>query len=63
VSSGQFRDEAHILIRFFRAQLVIDMRDRQYDPQLASQLEQKRKQSDRIRPTRNRRPHAVSRVN
>ena len=59
----QLRDKARILVRFFSAQLVIDMRDRQHNPQLGPQLQQQAKQRHRVRPTRNRRRHAVARPN
>jgi len=41
--------------------LVIDMRDRQHDPQLIAQLEQQTEQSHGIRPARNGRGYAISR--
>ena len=46
----QLRDETLITVRLFSAQLVINMRDRQYDPQLCAQLQQQAKQCHRIRP-------------
>ena len=59
----QFRDKPLVLVRLFSAQLVIDMRNRQDDPQLGPQLQQQAKQRHGIRPARNRRRQAVPRPN
>jgi len=57
----QLRDKALVAIRFFTAQLVIDVRHREHNPQLAVQFEQQAKQSDRIRSAGDSHGHAISR--
>jgi len=45
----QLCDKLFVLIRLFAAQLVVDMRNREHNPQLGPQLQQQAKQSHGIR--------------
>lgn len=55
----QPRHEFLIAVRLHPAQPVIEMNNRQDDPQLPPQLQQHPQERDRINPSRNRHTHAV----
>lgn len=56
----QARNKLLIAVRFRPTQLVIEMNNRHYNPQLAPQLQQHPQQRDRINSPGNRHTYAVS---
>ena len=61
-SREQCSHERLVLVGVGVPQFVIEMNDRDYNPQLGAQCQQKSEQGDRVRPTRDSDRHAVTRL-
>ncbi|HXY77708.1 MAG TPA: hypothetical protein VEH47_02765 [Candidatus Acidoferrales bacterium] len=60
IPTSQASDELLIRVRFPSPQFVIEMNDREHNPQLAPQLEQQTQQRNRINPAGNGHTNTVS---